>query len=194
MRGAGVGEKQREHIPVQASRLQNSYRRNAQPFLEDFTSQAHGTRGCATHVGVVRTIGHVESGAAAGVAGNVHWHHHGEVREMRAAGVGIVEQRGVARSRVELPHRPLHRSRHRSEVRWHVIAHGDRLRLGVEDAAGVVAALLDVRRERGPPQNRSHLFGDRMEEVFQNFQLDGIEAGRFPFHLDGLACVSKRFS
>ncbi len=56
----------------------------------------------------------------------------------------------------------------------HVVAHGDHLAAAVEDRAGIVATLFDVGRERGATQRCAHLFGDGVEEIFEDFKLDGI--------------------
>ena len=56
----------------------------------------------------------------------------------------------------------------------HVIAHGDDLACGIEDGAGVVAALFDIGREGSAAQGGSHLFGDGVVEVLENLEFDGI--------------------
>ena len=56
----------------------------------------------------------------------------------------------------------------------HVIAHGQNFSGGIEYGAGIVATLLDVRRERGAAQRRAHFFRDRVEDVFENLEFDGI--------------------
>ena len=58
----------------------------------------------------------------------------------------------------------------------HVIAHGDDLARGVEHGAGVVAALLDIGRERSAAQRRAHLLGDGVVEVLEDFEFDRISA------------------
>src|SRR4029077_8263185 len=47
--------------------------------------------------------------------------------------------------------------------------HADRL---VEDRSRAVAALLDVRRERGADEDSTHLFRDRAERAPDHLQLD----------------------
>jgi hypothetical protein len=64
--------------------------------------------------------------------------------------------------------------RHGTEVHSHVIAHGDDLARGIEDSAGVVAALFDVGRERSTAQGGSHFFGDGVVEVLEDFEFDRI--------------------
>ena len=48
---------------------------------------------------------------------------------------------------------------------------------GVEDGAGVVPPLLDVRREAGAAQRRSHFLGDRGEEALEDFERHGVHQG-----------------
>ena len=59
----------------------------------------------------------------------------------------------------------------------HVVAHGDDLGVGVEDRAGIIAPLFYVGRERGAAQGGAHFFGDRVEDVLEDFQFDGIAPG-----------------
>src|SRR5579871_2895117 len=56
----------------------------------------------------------------------------------------------------------------------HVIAHGQHLSPRVEERAGIVAALFDIGGKRSAAQRRAHLFGDGVEEVSEDFELDGI--------------------
>src|ERR1700733_2315043 len=52
----------------------------------------------------------------------------------------------------------------------HVVAHGDHAALGIEDRARVVAALLDIRRNRCAPKSRTHLFRYRMDAALKDSQ------------------------
>ncbi len=49
---------------------------------------------------------------------------------------------------------------------------------GIEDGAGIVAALFDVGRERGAAQGGAHLFGDGVVEVLEDFEFDWIAHAR----------------
>ena len=55
----------------------------------------------------------------------------------------------------------------------HVIAQGDDALVGIEQRAGVIAALLDVGAECGLAQHRAHFVGDRNEEIAEDFEIDG---------------------
>jgi hypothetical protein len=59
-------------------------------------------------------------------------------------------------------------------MHWHVVAHGDDISGGIEDRAGVVAALLDVGREGSAAERGAHLLGDGVVQVLENLELDRI--------------------
>ena len=56
----------------------------------------------------------------------------------------------------------------------HVIALSNHVALGIEDGAGVIAPLLDIGSEGGALERRAHLFRDRVEEAFEDFELDWV--------------------
>ena len=60
----------------------------------------------------------------------------------------------------------------------HVIAHGDDLACGIEDGAGVVAALFDIGGKRSAAQCGSHFFGDGVVEILEDLEFDRIAHGR----------------
>src|SRR5260370_911838 len=61
----------------------------------------------------------------------------------------------------------------------------DDLAIGIEDSAGVVTALFDIGRKGSAAQDGSHFLGDRMVEVLENLEFDGIT------HI-GDECTSSR--
>ena len=67
----------------------------------------------------------------------------GDVREVRAAGIGVVEDPGDA-GRVALPHDGGDGGGHGAEVHGYVLGLHDHLAVGVEERGGGVSALLDV--------------------------------------------------
>ena len=77
-------------------------------------------------------------------------------------------------SSVALFDRGRDRHGHGAQVHRHVVAHGDDLACGIEDGAGVVAALFDVGREGGAAQGGAHLLGNGVVEVLEDFEFDGI--------------------
>src|SRR5579864_1449131 len=73
----------------------------------------------------------------------------------------------------------------------HMIAHGEHVTRAIEDGAGIVAALLDIRRESGSAQHAAHFLRDGMEQVFEDFQAHGIEFHR-PRSISRLPYASTR--
>ena len=102
--------------------------------------------------------------------------HDGDVGQMRAAAEGIVEHRDVAGREPQLGDGGAHRHRHGAQMHGHVIAHGEHVAGRVKERAGVIATLLDVGRERGAAQRCAHLFGHRVKEMLEDFELDRIGA------------------
>ena len=100
--------------------------------------------------------------AGSGSPSAEHRHHHGDVRQVGAAGVGVVERERLAgrEHRVALADRP-HAGAHRAQVHRHVRRVGDEAAARVEQGAGEVEPLLDVHRVRGALQRRPHRLGDR---------------------------------
>src|SRR5208282_2503195 len=70
----------------------------------------------------------------------------------------------------------------------HVIAHGDDLSCGIEDGAGVVAALFNIGRKGSAAQGSSHFFGDGVVEALENLEFDGITHARDECTLRGGNC------
>ena len=58
----------------------------------------------------------------------------------------------------------------------HVIAHCDDFAATVEDGAGIIATLFYVRRECAATKRSTHLFSDGMENILEDFELDGVDA------------------
>jgi len=99
---------------------------------------------------------------------------HGDVWQVRSAVVGIVKDGYVAGAK---SHRLAHgfdRHGHGAKMNRHMIAHGYDLAGSVEDGAGVVAAFLDVWRERGAAKRSSHLFRNGMDGALEDSDLDRI--------------------
>ena len=144
-RRSNVRKNQRHDVTGKLPTIQNLHRRDAQAFLEDFARQAHGTGVRAADVGVMRAIGHIKRRPRCRRSEDGHYHR--QVGQVRAPGVGIVEQRNVTRPKLERGDCRSHRHRHRPQVHGHVIAHRQDLSSAVEYCAGIVAAFLDIGRE-----------------------------------------------
>ena len=110
----------------------------------------HAPRHRSAHVGVVRPRG----GEA-----ELRPRDERDVGQMRAAGVGVVEDEDVVGAWVAGDHRGDRRG-HRAQVHRNVLGLGDHPAGRIEDRGRAVAALLDVRREGGPDQRRAHLLRD----------------------------------
>ncbi len=184
-RSAHVGEKNRQDVAHDAAAFHDFYGRDAQPFFINFAREAHGAGVRASDIGVVRAIGDVEQRPRR--TRREDGHHHRQVGQVRAPGVGVVQQGDVSGAELECAQRGLDRHGHRAEMDGHVVAHGKDISRGVENGAGIVAALLDVGRKRGTAERGAHFFRDRVEEIFENFEAYGIHSHRrgsrmrFPF-------------
>ena len=105
----------------------------------------------------------------------INRHHQRDIREMSAAAKRIVEHDHVAgferalcstAAATDIGMEP------RCTGMWSPMAMT--WPRGIEDSAGIVAALFDIGRERSAAQGRAHLFGDRVVEVLEDFEFDGI--------------------
>ncbi len=129
VRVAHVGEHQRQHLVVQADG------RDDQPLLEELARLGGEARRLhPAHVRVVRA----RDGEAARDTRD-----EGDVGEVRAAGVRVVDREDLARRRVAGHHRG-DRLGHRAEVHGDVLGLRDHPARIVEDGGRAVAALLDV--------------------------------------------------
>ena len=59
-------------------------------------------------------------------------------------------------------------------MNWDVGRIGDEVPLGIEDGTGEVQALFDIDRRASVLQRKSHLLGDRHQQVIENFQQNRI--------------------
>src|SRR6185437_5085516 len=131
----------------------------ANALLPEFGTQADRPRMHAAHVSVMRAVRHIEC------AGR---HYERNVRQVRPAVVGVVQDSDVAGFERELVERRADGHRHRSEMHGHVVAHGDYVAAAVKYRARIVAPLFDIRREGGTPERRAHLFGYGMKYVAED--------------------------
>ena len=150
--------------------------------LDPGAEGGHGAGRDAADLRVVPAGGHVEQDVL-GVPGErslpEHGGDHGDVGQVRAAVVGVVEHEDVARlhgPRVAADDH-LDALAHRAQVHRHVRGVGDQLARRVEDRAGEVEALLDVDRVRGALQPDAHLLGHGHEEVVEDLQHDRVGGG-----------------
>ena len=149
-------------------------------FFDSRGERWHRSRRDAAHIRVVPTAADIERGLGAVI--DVHRRDHGDVRQMRAAVVRVVEHEDIAALHavaVARNHR-LDALAHRSQMHRHVRRVGDQLALAVEQGAAEIEPLLDVHRVRGVLQLQTHLLGDIHEQIVEDLEQHRIHrrAGR----------------
>ena len=108
-----------------------------------------------------------------------HRRHHGDVRQVGATVVRVVDGDGLAGAEraPAPPQHLLHGCAHRAEVHRHVRGVGDEVAGGVEEGAGEVEALLDVDGLGGRLEARAHLLGHGHEQVVEDLEHHRIRGG-----------------
>src|SRR5262245_37043 len=102
------------------------------------------------------------------------WGDEGDVRQVGAAGVGVVDDGGVAGvERAEAVKDGFDAGGHGAEVDGDVGGLGEEAAGGVEEGAGEVATFLDVGGEGDALEGDAHLLGGGLEEVAEELELDG---------------------
>ena len=95
---------------------------------------------------------------------------------MRAAGVRVIQQSHIAGPQFKRADGCVDGGGHRAQVHRHVVAHGQNFASAVKHGAGIIAALLDIRRKSGAAQDAAHFFGNGMENALEDLEADRIEA------------------
>ena len=98
----------------------------------------------------------------------------GDVVEVGAAEVGVVEGDDVAGGEVEAVEGGFDGGGHGAEVDGDVGGLGDHTAFRVKEGAGVVLALFDVGGEAGAAKGDAHFLGHGGEEVFEDLEGDGV--------------------
>ncbi len=173
LRRPDVGQDHLPHPLPRLARLDQLHGRDHEPLLQELPGQRERAGRRPPDVGVVGPRRHVAHLPAVGEDRR----HHRDVGQVGAPAVGVVEHGHVALAQLEALDARLHRQRHRPQVDGDVRRLGRHPRVGVEDGAGEVPALLDVRRVGGPPQHPAHLVGHRREEVPEDLEPDGVGGG-----------------
>ena len=101
--------------------------------------------------------------------------HDGDVWQVRAAAEGVVED-PASSGRLRVLANRRYGVGHRAEVHGDMLRLHDHLAARVEQRARRIAPLLDVRRVRGPYEQRTHLIAGRAQPADDEAQLDRIEA------------------
>ncbi len=162
-------------LPIQQRRL------DAQAFLVDVPRQRHRSRRLPADVGVMGAIGGVADELWRGRTGctGVDRRNNRDVGKVGPAGIGIVHDRDIAIGQIA------DSGSHGGDGRGHgsqVNRNVRRLRQqhagSVEDRAGKVPPLLDVRRERDTLKRDPHLLGGGFEEIADDLQFYGVDGHR----------------
>ena len=128
----------------------------------------------AADVGMVAARGDVEAGLRRIVL-HEHRHHDGDIGQVGAAGVGVVEREGLARLQVRMAvAHGADAGAHAAQVHRHVWRVGHQPAVGVEQGAGEVEPFLDVHRMGGAFQRRAHGLRDAHEAAVEEFQGDRV--------------------
>ena len=113
----------------------------------------------------------------------------GHIGQMRAAVVGVVQDKHIAGlhlARVVADH-GLDALAHRAQMHRHVRRVGNQMALGIEQGARKIQTLFDVHRVSGVLQLQTHLLGDIHEQVVEHFQEHRVHRGTCC--MAHLACV-----
>ena len=172
-RRAHVGEDGGEKLRVHLAGAHQLDGRNANAFLRDLAARAHRSGIHAADIGVVGAVGDIEGCAL--TAGEEYGRDHGDVGQMCAAAIGIIEQSHIAGPEAQIGENSCNGHGHGAEMHGHVVAHGDEIAVRGEDSGGVIAALFDIGREGGAAQGRAHFHRDRVKCVADDGDFGGIE-------------------
>lgn len=105
-----------------------------------------------------------------------HRHHQGHIGQVRAAEEGIVEHDDVAGAPGEAVDDGAHGIGHRAQVHGDMRSLRHELAMAIEQGAGIVLPILDVRGQGGAPERRPHLVADAGQAVGEDAELDGVHA------------------
>ena len=175
---AGITDVQRqqvEQIVAQAAGFVELDRRNAQPLLKDLGGAGIvAAMGGAADVALMGT----DDGPQQPPLAVEDRHKGGEIRQMTAAMIGIVEQNDVARldileARFDRQRRP----GQRPDMHRDVIGLRDQATAGVADAERKIAAGIEDLRIGGAKHGFAHFLHDRAETMLDDGSRDGIDLG-----------------
>ena len=178
---ADVQRQQIEQVVAQLAGFVEFDRRDAQSFLIDLGGAGIvGAMGGAADVALMRAHDGPEQPPLAGE----YRHEDGEIGQMAAAVIGIVEQDDVARLDVLEPF--LDRDRRPgqcTDVNRQMVGLCDQACIGVADRQRKIAAGIEDLRIGGAKHRLAHLFHDRTEPVLDDGTRDGIDLGGHSYPL-----------
>ena len=166
LRGPHVGEEEALHLG-----REEEWRHDHALGKDVARPRGHAPRLHAAHVRMVRP----HHAVAAHRAVHLHRTDERDVREVRPAGVGIVQDEDLARRGGQCPHGGDGLVQ-RAQMHRNVGRLGDHLAGGVEQSRGAVASLPDVGRDRRMNQHQPHLLRDGGEGVPHHLEAHGVEA------------------
>ena len=108
-----------------------------------------------------------------------HRRDHGDIGQMCAAIIGVVQDKAVAlidRALIVTDHRP-HRLAHRTQMHRHMRRIGDQRARRIENCTGEIKPLLDIDRQGRVLQRIAHLFGERHEQIVEHLEHHRIAGG-----------------
>ena len=175
---ARVSHVQRQHLQnilARPSRLGESDRRNAQTFLPDLgRTGIIGAMGGAADIALMGA----DDGPQQTLVAIEHRHEDGEIRQMAAAIIGIVEQEDVAR--LDVLETLLDRDRRpwqRADMHRQMIGLRDQAGARVANPQRKVAAGIEDLRIGGAKHGLAHLLHDRTQPMLDDGPCDGIDLG-----------------
>jgi hypothetical protein len=158
---ADVAQQHRQQVFLHLVRTQNLDRGKDDAFLVELACQAEAAGRDAADIGVMCAVGDEECGLLTAIC--IDWGDDGDVGQMGAARIRVVQQHHVARREGMGIQGSAHARRHRAEVDRQMLRLDDGVAASIEDGARVIAPLLDVGAVAGPHQDFAHLFGHRLE-------------------------------
>ena len=179
-RMADVEDDHLEHIGAQPALIVELERRDADALLPDLGgARVVGAMGGAADVALMRAVDRPEGQPLA----VEHRHEGGEIGQMVAAVIGVVEEVDVARADLAaegVVHR-FGRPGQGADVDRHVLGLGDQAALGVGQRGREVAARVDDLRVGGAQHRLAHLLGDRVQAVLDHRDRDRVDAALWSF-------------
>jgi len=119
--------------------------------------------------------------------------HHGDVRQMRAAGIGRVDQPGVARPqlRAEAMQDGAYRIAHAAEMYRDVRRVGDQVAGGIKQRTGKIQPFADIHRAGAVLQRVAHVFRDAHEAAVEQRQPGRVRTRRV-WPAQAVACRAQQ--
>ena len=171
---AYVGDEHLDDVAPNGAAVGDFQRRDAQSLLPDFgRGRVVGAMGGATDVALV---GAVDRPEARGFTLE-HRHEGGDIGQMIAAMIRVVEQEQVARMNVALEEFSYRarRIRQGAHMDRHMLGLSNQAAVEIADRAGEIAARIEDLRIGGAQHRLSHLLHDGMQPMLDHRGDDGIE-------------------